>query len=276
MIGPVETLEELALTAFGQRRDCGSPFVLRGGLGGDSWKSWSLDHLRQVCGGSTVPVEVGCYLGGSKDREMNMADFIDQYILAPTDTGTDTGTDTETRQKGYVAQCELLPQLRKDILIPDFCAMVNDESTAPDRDEVYVMQWIGPVGTITPLHYDYYSNFIAQAQGFKVIRLYPPSESKKLYPFPQRERRNHSQVDVLSPLSSKQQQQGEFPLVCTVNGGVETVIGPGDMLYIPRWWWHVVVSIDVEEAVRRGYSCSDVKLEEDAIAATAAAAEYSV
>lgn len=29
----------------------------------------------------------------------------------------------------------------------------------------------------------------------------------------------------------------------------EYVLGPGEMLFIPRWWWHFVVAIDRESAI---------------------------
>ena len=41
--------------------------------------------------------------------------------------------------------------------------------------------WFGTDGTVTPLHFDSYDNFLMQVIGFKYVRLYDKSETKYLY-----------------------------------------------------------------------------------------------
>lgn len=92
---------------------------------------------------------------------------------------------TTTTAVAYLAQHQLflqLPQLRNDILIPDHCYTAppphpTDRSQdQPELDAPLLNAWLGPPGTITPLHTDPYHNLLAQVVGRKYVRLYSPLE----------------------------------------------------------------------------------------------------
>ncbi|KAJ2484822.1 Succinyl-CoA:3-ketoacid coenzyme A transferase 1, mitochondrial [Coemansia sp. RSA 2320] len=94
--------------------------------------------------------------------------------------------------KGYLAQhnlCDQAFKLKRDFYLPDY-VMVETGRRQPtgingfNTDGVQVNAWLGPRGTISPLHFDQYDNLFAQVAGYKHIRLYAPSESANLYPYP--------------------------------------------------------------------------------------------
>lgn len=96
---------------------------------------------------------------------------------------------------------------------------------------------IGMEGNVTPCHYDEQQNFFAQVYGWKRIILFSPEHYEMLYPhtvFHPHDRQ--SQVDFDNPDLKK------FPRFSEVQGE-EAIMGPGDVLYIPVYWWHHVESL---------------------------------
>nr|XP_023026395.1 hypoxia-inducible factor 1-alpha inhibitor-like [Leptinotarsa decemlineata] len=96
--------------------------------------------------------------------------------------------------------------------------------------------FISMEGNVTPCHYDEQQNLFAQIQGYKRCILFPPNQFECLYPHPvYHPHDRQSMVDFDKPDYSK------YPKFKDVKG-CETVIGPGDVLYIPIYWWHHVES----------------------------------
>ncbi|KAK9239071.1 hypothetical protein V1525DRAFT_431164 [Lipomyces kononenkoae] len=87
----------------------------------------------------------------------------------------------------YLAQHDLLSQvdpLRGDILMPDLIhsATFAKKETSTTKMTM-VNAWVGPSGTISPLHTDPHDNILVQVVGYKYIRLYSPTIPKeRMYP----------------------------------------------------------------------------------------------
>ncbi|XP_053380644.1 hypoxia-inducible factor 1-alpha inhibitor-like [Mercenaria mercenaria] len=96
---------------------------------------------------------------------------------------------------------------------------------------------VGMEGNVTPVHYDEQENFFAQIYGHKRFMLFHPDQYKNLYPYPvYHPHDRQSQVDLDCPDYKK------FPNARNLTG-YEGIVGPGDVLYIPMYWWHDVESL---------------------------------
>lgn len=93
--------------------------------------------------------------------------------------------------------------------------------------------WIGPAGTVTPLHCDYDDNIFAQVWGSKRIVLSPPHHDEFLYP------KEANAILFGSPFDPEAPDFDRFPLARQATM-IECVVNPGDMLYVPAGWYHYV------------------------------------
>ena len=236
-----------------------TPAVLTGCL--DHWparaeRPWTdLAYLCRLAGERTVPVELGARYtdAGWSQKLLRFRDFVETYLLA------DGAADV-----GYLAQHELfdqVPELRRDIAIPDYCFAVrvpdpaepppakrgrreaDAEDDAAPLPEVRINAWFGPRGTVSPLHTDPQDNLLAQVVGYKYVRLYAPADTPFLYPHDAPLLANTSQVDVEAPDAA-----ATWPDFTRARAW-SCVLRPGDLLYIPRGWWHHVRSLTVSFSV---------------------------
>lgn len=219
------SVEKFVTSLFGQRAAVLTQCV-------SHWPAlqWTVPRLVRAAGHRTVPVEVGARYtdAGWSQRLMPLGEFVSRYVTAPE----------ESSGPGYLAQYELfsqVPELRRDIAVPDYCH-------AGDKPGVHVNVWLGPAGTVSPLHHDPKHNCLVQVFGFKYIRIYHPKETDKLYPYDAPMLNNTSRADV------EKQDLDQFPLLEDASY-TETVLAPGEMLYMPPGWWHYVRSLSASCSV---------------------------
>lgn len=191
----------------------------------DPPNSWAdpLVLMRRVGPGRVVPVEIGgSYTSANWTQEIiPFEDFIERAF--------------HRDDRIYLAQhnvFEQFPQLLQDVSPhPPYCS-----------GEPLLNAWLGPSNTISPAHTDPYDNLLVQIKGSKYVRLFPPAETNKLYPYEDSLMTNTSQVDIeVADLTS-------FPKYKDAKY-LEALIRPGDMLYIPKGWWHYVRSLEASMSV---------------------------
>lgn len=101
--------------------------------------------------------------------------------------------------------------------------------------------WLGAAGTVTPLHQDLPHNLSAQLFGRKRWLLYPPG-APVYRNTPWSRAPNFARVDPERPdLVRFPRSASARPLGC--------VLSPGEVLFIPRLWWHHVRSLDDNAAI---------------------------
>ena len=137
----------------------------------------------------------------------------------------------------YLAQHDLLVRVPE---LAEACADIppyvgrgdprddDDATPTPDR-----RVWLGPSGTITPLHRDPYHNLLCQAWGEKRVLMFRAQDSDAMYPFSGGFLRNASRVDAEAP------DLDAHPAFATVPRW-ETLLRPGEMLFMPARLWHHV------------------------------------
>jgi hypothetical protein len=104
--------------------------------------------------------------------------------------------------------------------------------------------WLGPAGTVTPLHADYDDNLFVQVWGFKRIFLAPPHHDEFLYT------REANALLFGSPFDPEAPDFETFPLARQASM-IECIVHPGDMLYVPAGWFHQVRSLTFSLSANR-------------------------
>ncbi|XP_054714960.1 HSPB1-associated protein 1-like [Uloborus diversus] len=100
--------------------------------------------------------------------------------------------------------------------------------------------WIGSCGSYTPCHFDSYGcNLVAQIEGRKRWVLFPPTDDSFMYP----SRIPYEESSVFSSVNIKMPNYSVHPLFKESHPYV-AVLNPGDVLFVPKKWWHFVESLD--------------------------------
>ncbi|OLN97498.1 Mitochondrial division protein 1 [Colletotrichum chlorophyti] len=231
-----------------------------------STRPWSSPHylLSQTHSGRRlVPVEVGrSYVDEGWTQELiPFRELLSRITHAQEHDERERGGPAG---KTYLAQHELftqLPHLQNDILTPDHCFTsppphpLSPSLNKPELDLPLVNAWLGPAGTITPLHTDGYHNLLCQVVGAKYVRLYSPHDSEALCPRADDDgvdMSNTSAFDVGAVEGWDPDTEGRDPIELEEFRGLrhwDCVLEAGDVLYIPIGWWHYVRSLSVSFSV---------------------------
>jgi len=226
--------------------------VLTGLIG--HWEALSkwrdINWFAKQFGHRTIPVEIGRHQGKKwTENTLTINDFMNDYLWPDAEAHMAMGSGGVARMPpdekvGYIAQHTLfdqLPSLRKDFTTPPLCNM-------GPQGMIRVNAWLGTSGTVTPLHYDSYDNLLSQVIGYKYVRLYRESEREKLYINEMPEGDVTTSQNNISPVDIENPDLSLHPLFKDAVY-TETVLGPGDILFIPQGVWHYVRSLSPSMSV---------------------------
>jgi hypothetical protein len=206
------------------------PVILTGEMAG--WPAlgrWTPDYLKAKVGSAPIEFQGGRLANArfevEKEAHRRQAPF-DQFIDLISRPGA--GNDAYLTAYNSATNLEALRVLHEDLgFLRKFLS--------PDAPQPNGMMWIGPAGTVTPLHHDLTNNFIAQLVGRKRFKLMPASEVGRVY----NDRHVFSELPNLDgPIDGKR-----FPRLAGARIA-EAVLGPGDIIFMPVGWWHQVTSLD--------------------------------
>jgi hypothetical protein len=138
--------------------------------------------------------------------------------------------DTARRWKG-LEFLSRVPGMREDLEAhpPPFEALVP-ASTVERRSTL----WIAPRGTMSSLHHDGdYDTLNLQVSGKKLFLLVPPPQRAEL----------HAYGSAESPVNPFVPDLARFPRFSGASP-VEATLEPGDVLLVPKYWWHCVYAVE--------------------------------
>lgn len=213
-ITEVPRLSMLDAAAFRARAALGLPFLMRGLVQRWPLSTLAPDVLRQQFSHVPVRARVGDYINTAFAADRAMQDMsMGQYL--------DLVAEGKDPLPPYLGNLELR-ELNRLCHWPTYF-----DKMGPPRF------WVGPAGTVTPLHCDYDDNIFAQVWGRKRIFLSPPHHDAFLYP-------NEANAILFgSPFDPEAPDFERFPLARQATM-IECIVEPGDMLYVPAGWYHQV------------------------------------
>lgn len=187
------------------------------------WKSlelWKLEtnYIKKKVGKRIVPIETKIYTNFEK-KTMKLEDYLDRL---------------DEDNIGYFAQYPFFqenPELMEDFNEPIFCKAGNGDSYG-------INLWLGPKGTISPLHRDPNDNILCQVFGSKYIRIYHEKSEKNLYPKNEFVLRNTSKIEDIYHVN-----EDNFPNFKN-EPYWDGEIHQGDILFIPKRFWHYIQSLE--------------------------------
>jgi hypothetical protein len=196
----------------------------------NNWKAmelWQSDtYLEKFVGNSQVTVQqtLSSEFGFADEsmflrkEHMLMKDYLELY------------KDPDNNHMYYMS-ADIWPELSEDYHMPTYVPCLNDEKV-PYAHHVGVS--MSYESHTFPLINEPDDSLIIMLDGYKRVLLYPPQQGDMLYEDRTQESRA-SGVNIADPDYVK------HPLFQYVTPH-EVILGPGDVLYIPAFWFHVLES----------------------------------
>ncbi len=212
----------------------GRPVLIANAL--DDWpavRQWTPDFLARRVGSRTIEV-AACPSGVFRYQPDNF--LFERRLLPFTDAVRQICERGSEEARLYMFQKPLMqeyPELAVDLAPP---LHLPAHRSMP-------LFWFGAEGCVTPLHFDAANNWFGQIDGRKHFLLCDPSQTEHLYGFPAESR--HPNMSAVDP---DQPDLERYPAFAEVEF-LECYVEPGDLLFLPAFWWHHVRSLSVAISV---------------------------
>nr|WP_322661335.1 cupin-like domain-containing protein [Dendronalium sp. ChiSLP03b]MDZ8206595.1 cupin-like domain-containing protein [Dendronalium sp. ChiSLP03b] len=223
----------------------------------EACNKWSNDYLIEQCGNNIVPIwffkqgfldnyKKFAYEDGSVPaKKMRYKDYIKDYIENKLNE-----SKNNSDLKCYLSQVdfeEYFPEIIGDIIYPEYL-----------NSKPFVSLWHGfsskDYTSASTLHFDRVHNIFAQVRGRKRILLFPPSNYLSFYP-PLEKSIGIPEFSKVNPDVLNLELFPKFPW----QEKIEIILQPGEMLYIPPFWWHHVTAVDENISLSFWY---DIKIQD--------------
>lgn len=237
-------LAELSPAEFAARYRTGQgrPVVITGAL--DGLPPATLDWIRSMLPPAKLPAR---FYGRNhfKKPKTEWRKYSEIVQVTPTEYADLLTSGTAHSDNIYMAQVAIGGTGLAGLLRPRVDALGERTGLVAAID---LNLWWGPGGHTEPLHYDSGDGTLVQLHGVKKAVLFPPAQTKNLYPFPIRRKGIApwiSQVYIDAPDFNAYPRMRE-----ALEHRIEVTLTPGEVLFIPANWWHEV------SALSDDYICS--------------------
>ncbi|KAJ8599968.1 hypothetical protein CTAYLR_002863 [Chrysophaeum taylorii] len=201
-------------------RDADAPFVIR------KWQPETITLERFSAEACTTKVLVHSYESrGVVEEEIELGELVDRIA---------TGSTVNAKSVHEVFDEEQGRALLRACVDTDRIDELRGTEGA-EWGELAALLFIGNRKTFTRCHADPSVNLYLQLQGRKKWHLWPPSAAPELYVLP---RANVAYMSVVND-HDRERSASRFPAYDRADRAVIT-IEPGDLLYVPPWWFHEV------------------------------------
>jgi ribosomal protein L16 Arg81 hydroxylase len=226
----LETIDRIERPSYEQFRDDylerRVPVLVSGAL--DGWpalRRWNLEHIGRAIGSRRISPVIAHRGRWSVDVREGMRT---EEMDFPT-------------YRAEIESGEVRHYLRLALEGP-FSDLLADEYELPIycRKRIFMKKnlWVGSAGASSGLHYDMMHNVVAQIVGRRRVVLFAPEEARRLYAYPVRSLAWHH-----SPIRVEEPDLERFPAFAGARR-FEVEIGRGEMLFIPKGWWHHFASVE--------------------------------
>jgi len=208
----------------------------------NNWNDW--DYIENIVDINTIcHVEVGGNYATSERSDIRFGDYLAYLRFFEEKHGRAVDPQKipswpPNQDLVYLAQNDVFAGMGQDFDVPDFCsnAMLGE-------GRIYnTMIWIGPYGCVSPMHFDPLDNILMQFVGVKHVWLFAPD--KPVYAGTEGNQYNTSPINPEQPLDFDQ-----YPLLADALPAFECILRPGDMLFIPKKWYHYVRTVETSVSV---------------------------
>lgn len=210
----------------------GKPVVVRTAGARDAWSFEALGRAfgsRRVAAEETKPV----FVGEREQRRLALAEIIERV----------RANDRSLRWKG-LDLLEVVHGMTEHLAAapPASEALLPASTTRTSR-----ALWLAPAGTMSSFHHDGNAdNFNWQVSGKKLFLLAPPDVFADVYAYGSAE----------SPINPFSPELARFPKFADVPA-CEALLEPGDVLLIPKYWWHCVYTVEPSVNLNTWFDCPE-------------------
>lgn len=251
ILTPIERITERAVLALEHQYGSLTAPVIISGAAADwpAMRKLQLSEIKTTLGAIKVPVrstddEFQVFFGSkAQDFERRRMLTLAEYVDAIEKSGSHTGCLPYAGNIAFLTDPAVAPKLgslREDCRFPHL--------ELENRTLEYRL-WIGGRGQRSTIHNDSYHNFNAQIVGRKHFIAFAPDQHSALHAI-----FFHRGMWV-SPVDPNNPDFALYPRFRDARG-VQGELSPGDILYLPRFWWHaaqaITTSVNINQWVYSG------------------------